>query len=235
MEPEEIKKLPKGYHIMPDGTVMKDSDHEEEKIEEKRSIKLPILPDKAYSFVFIGSTRSGKTTLMKHIVEKYFSNAINVMMTESGQADIYKDFKNVVICPTYMPNIIKDMYRINKGTDNKYRFNTIIDDAVGFRNDKQMTKLLTIYRNSNLSVCLTGQSKALLNATGRTNINFVFLGRLNSDEETKKIIDAYLTSYFSSDLKMVDKIKKYKEMTKNYHFIILDNIEGNIFISKLSL
>lgn len=208
---------------------------EETTIKEKGSIKLPINPDKAYSFVFIGSTRSGKTTLMKHIVEKYFSNAINVMMTESGQADIYKDFKNVVICPTYMPNLIKDMYRINKGTDNKYRFNTIIDDAVGFRNDKQMTKLLTIYRNSNLSVCLTGQSKALLNATGRTNINFVFLGRLNSDEEIEKIIKAYLTSYFSSDMKLCDKIKKYKEMTRHYHFIVLDNIEGNIFLTKLSI
>lgn len=208
---------------------------EETTIKEKGSIKLPTLPDKAYSFVFIGSTRSGKTTLMKHIVDKYFSNAINVLMTESGQADIYKDFKNVVICPTYMPNIIKDMYRINKGTDNKYRFNTIIDDAVGFKNDKMMVKLLTVFRNSNLSVCVTGQSKALLNATGRTNINFVFLGRMNCDEEIKKVIEAYLTSYFSSDMKMVDKIKKYKEMTKNYHWIVLDNIEGNIFISKLSI
>jgi GTPase SAR1 family protein len=213
---------------------MSSEDKPEEKIKEK-GIKLPINPDKAYSFVFIGSTRSGKTTLMKYIVEKYFNNAINIMMTESGQAEIYKDFKNVVICPTYMPDIIKDMYRINKGTDNKYRMNVIIDDAVGFRNDKQMTKLLTIYRNSNLSVCLTGQSKALLNATGRTNINFVFLGRLNSDEEIEKIIKAYLTSFFPSDLKIADKIKKYKELTKNYNFIVLDNIDGNIFITKLSL
>jgi GTPase SAR1 family protein len=213
---------------------MSSEDKPEEKIKEK-GIKLPINPDKAYSFVFIGSTRSGKTTLMKYIVEKYFNNAINIMMTESGQAEIYKDFKNVVVCPTYMPDIIKDMYRINKGTYNKYRMNVIIDDAVGFRNDKQMTKLLTIYRNSNLSVCLTGQSKALLNATGRTNINFVFLGRLNSDEEIEKIIKAYLTSFFPSDLKIADKIKKYKELTKNYHFIVLDNIDGNIFITKLSL
>jgi hypothetical protein len=58
---------------------------------------------------------------------------------------------------------------------------------------------------------------------------------MNCDEEIKKVIEAYLTSYFSSDMKMVDKIKKYKEMTKNYHWIVLDNIEGNIFISKLSI
>jgi len=45
--------------------------------------------------------------------------------------------------------------------------------------DKQLMKLLTIYRNSKLSTIICSQAVQIMNATGRTNINHIFLFKLN--------------------------------------------------------
>jgi hypothetical protein len=161
---------------------------------------------------------------------------INILMTESPNGDIYKEsgFKqDCILCPAYIPELVKDCYLINKGTNNRYDFNFIMDDLVGFRSDKQMKKLLTIYRNSNMGVCITGQTIAILDTTARFNVNYVFLGRTNADKEIENICKQFLASFFPSDMKMVDRIKTYKVLTSNYHFICLDNINGDVFLTKI--
>jgi GTPase SAR1 family protein len=205
---------------------------------EKKDLFLDLNPDKAYSFCLIGSTRSGKSTMLNHLMERYFQKKINILMTESPNGDVYKTGffkKDAIMCPCYFPQLIKDCYLINKGTDNKYPFMFIMDDLVGFRSDKQMKKLLTIYRNSNLSVGITGQSMSILDTSARSNCNYVFLGRVNNDAEAENICKAFLSSFFPSDYKMVDRIKSYREITKNYHFIVLDNINGISFITKIKI
>jgi hypothetical protein len=203
----------------------------------RKDLVLDIDDTKAYSFLFLGSTRSGKTTLITWIHKHYMERKINILQTESSQAEIYKEMtrKGVLMCPGYFPKLIKECYIINRECDNKYNFNFIIDDLVGFRNDKQMTKLLTVYRNSNLGVMIGGQARSLLSATGRTNINFVFLGRLNADEQIEQVVKAYLASFFPSSMKMVDKIKKYKEITADHNWIVLDNIHDDCFITKIKI
>jgi ABC-type phosphate/phosphonate transport system ATPase subunit len=119
----------------------------------RSDLNLILDPFKAYSFVLIGSTRSGKSTILNFIMEKYMKGKINILMTESPNGDVYQKGsfkKDCIMSPTYMPEIIKECYLINKGTNNRYPFNFIMDDLVGFRSDKQMKKLLTIYRNSNM-------------------------------------------------------------------------------------
>jgi hypothetical protein len=108
-----------------------------------------------------------------------------------------------------------------------------MDDLVGFRSDKQMKKLLTIYRNSNMGVCITGQTISILDTTARFNVNYVFLGRTNADKEIENICKQFLASFFPSTMRMVDRIKTYKMMTSDYHFICLDNINGDVFLTKI--
>jgi hypothetical protein len=118
---------------------------------ERRDLRLNLDPFKAYSMVLIASTRAGKSTMLNHIIDKYMKGKINILMTESPNAELYKEGslkKDAIMCPAYIPEIIKECYLINKGTGNKYPFNFIMDDLVGFRSDRQMKKLLTIYRNS---------------------------------------------------------------------------------------
>lgn len=204
---------------------------------DRRELMLDINPSKAYSVALIGQTRSGKSYLLNHLMERYFSRKINVLMTDSPNADIYKTgffaSKDVIRCPGYCSNLIKDCYKINKGTENKYEFMFVIDDIVDKKNDKQLFKVATIYRNSNISMALVGQRMAILPPTVRGNTNFIFLGKLGNDYEIENIIKAFLQTFFPKDYSMYDKIQAYKDITKNYNFICLDNINGEIFITKV--
>jgi GTPase SAR1 family protein len=203
---------------------------------ERRELMLDINPQKAYSLALIGQTRSGKSFLLNHLMERYFSHKINILMTDSPNADIYKSgffsSKDVIKAPGYYSQLIKDSYKINKACDNKYQFMFVIDDIVDKKNDKQLFKVSTIYRNSNISMALVGQRMAILPSTVRGNTNFIFLGRLGNDYEIENTIKAFLQTFFPKDFSMYEKIQAYKDITKNYNFICLDNINGEVFITK---
>lgn len=190
---------------------------------------------KSYSFMLLGSTRSGKTTALNWILKKYFMKEINVLMSDSLHAEIYKPLlKTMVPCPTYVPEIVKCCYKINKGTDCKYPFNIVLDDLVGYRHDKEMLRLLTIYRNSRIGCIITAQATSILNASGRTNVNFVLLFKLNSDEQIEIVCKKFLSSFFPPTMRMIDRIIEYKRLTTDHHFIFLNNITGETFISKIN-
>jgi hypothetical protein len=192
-------------------------------------------PDRAYSFMLLGSTRSGKTTALNWLLKKHFMKEINVLMSDSLHAEIYKPLlKTMVPCPTYVPEIVKCCYKINKGTDCKYPFNIVLDDLVGYRHDKEMLRLLTIYRNSRIGCIITAQATSILNASGRTNINYVCLFKLNSDEQIEIVCKKFLSSFFPSTMRMIDRIIEYKRLTADHHFIFLNNISGESYRSKIN-
>jgi GTPase SAR1 family protein len=203
----------------------------------KRDLFLDINPDKAYSIALIGQTRSGKSFLLNHLMERYFSKKINILMTDSPNAEIYKEGffkgKDIIKSPKYLPQIMRMCYKINKGTDNKYDFCFVLDDIVDKKQDKELIKCHTIYRNSKISCVITGQKMTILNPVCRANTNFVFLGRLGNDGEIEDNIKAFLQTFYPKSYTMYDKIQAYKEHTKNYHFYCIDNINGDIFITKV--
>ena len=194
------------------------------------------------SFLMIGSTRSGKSTALNWMMENYFfkkpEKFINILFSNSYQAPVYDNFKSnktVAGSNFYHPGAIKEAYQINRGTNNKYRFNFILDDIVDEKYNKELIKLLTIYRNSRLSTIICSQALTISNSIARGNINNVMLFKLNSDEAIEKVIKAFLLSYYPTKLKMVDKIKRYKEETSNYCFYYLDNIAGTITRSRIDI
>jgi hypothetical protein len=200
----------------------------------RRPFSVPKEADKSYSFMLLGSTRSGKTTCLNWILAKYFQKEINVLMSDSLHAEIYKPLmKSCVPCPTYVPEIIKCCYKINKGTDCKYPFNIILDDLVGYRYDKEMLKLLTIYRNSRIGTIITAQATSILNASGRTNINFVLLFKLNSDEQIEIVCKKFLSSFFPRGMRMIERIIEYRRLTENHNFIFLNNLTGEASVCKI--
>lgn len=198
--------------------------------------KLPRDKESGISICMIASTRAGKTTMLEHILDNYFDDHINVLFSNSLQAKAYDQIKKSCISSAlYHPQIVKDMYKINKELKNKYEFLTILDDVVDEKHDKELMKLLTIYRNSRMSCIIAAQSPNIMNSIGRGNINFVLLGRLNSDETIEKVIKKYLLSYFPSDLKLQDKMKLYRELTEDYHFLMIDNINDSICRTKIEV
>lgn len=201
------------------------------------------LDDKSgLSFLMIGSTRSGKSTALNYMLEHYFypkeNKYINILFSNSYQAGVYDDFKkqkNTAGSILYHPKAIKEAYQINKNTNNKYKFNIILDDIVTAKHDKELMKLLTIYRNSRMSCIMCIQALTIGNSISRGNINYIMLFKLNSDEAIEKVIKAYLLSYFPTKMKLIDKIKRYRELTENHCFFLINNLEGTIKRSKIMI
>jgi hypothetical protein len=134
----------------------------------------------------------------------------------------------------YCPELIDETAKMNKDTKNHYQVCHIIDDIVDKRNSKTLLKLLTIYRNSRISTMITGQELSIFNAIGRSNINFVILMKLNSALAIEKAVKTYLRPYFPPGTRLDEMIRMYQQLTQDHAFIVIDNINGDIFISKLT-
>jgi hypothetical protein len=188
------------------------------------------------SMMMLGSTRSGKTTLLNYIFKTYFkgNDYINTLMSNSLNSDAYDYIKKYCVCSDFFhPEVLLDMYKINHATKNHYKFNVICDDLPSERNQKELMRLLTIYRNSRMTACICIQAPTLLPPVARNNINYVFCGRLNSDFEIERTIKNFIGSYFPRGLKMEDKIRMYREMTNNHEFFLINNIDGTFHRIKL--
>lgn len=199
----------------------------------KLDVELPERKTGGVSFCLIGSTRSGKTTLLKHILKEYFSKHITVLMSNSIHAPIYKEIDDCIKSPIYSHRVIKEGYEINRKTNNHYPFLFVLDDVVDKKNDKELLKLLTIYRNSGLSTIISLQSPILMNTAGRGNINFVCLGKMNSDENIEKVVRMYLMSFLKG--KIDDKIREYKLLTEDHFWFMVDNLTGEVYRFKIKV
>ena len=187
------------------------------------------------SYALIGSTRSGKSTCMLWLWERYFKKHITLLTTQSSHASIYGPLKSkCVIIPEFAPDIISETMKINVATKNKYDFCHIFDDCVSGKNNKTLQKLLCIGRNAAQSVVYCGQEITLLNAVGRSNINFILCFKLNSDISVEKMVKNWLRHSFPSHMKIHEMIQHYHELTKDHHCIVVNTLTGEIFQSKIS-
>jgi hypothetical protein len=189
------------------------------------------------SFALIGSTRSGKSTLMLYLYEKLFKKHITFLMTYSKQADIYKPLKkNAIVANNYFKELIDVPMKINRETSNHYKFCLIFDDlSLAGRSDKEMTKLLTIGRNSNMSAIISGQRLEMLNPTGRTNVNYICCMKLNTDTAIKDVVETYLRSYFPPGLSIPEMVRAYKEATSDYSFFLVNTLMDEVSICKIKI
>ena len=189
------------------------------------------------SLLGIGSTRSGKTTALKYILEKYFSKHFGILFSESAHAPAYKDMKysNLPLSSVFIPDLINSAYRINKEIKNYYDFLFVLDDVPLMKNDKQLLKMLTIYRNSAISGIVCVQSPTLLNPTCRSNFNIVLLFHQNTTAQVEAVIKCYLRGVFPDSLSYENKIAIYRELTRDHHMIVINNYTGEIFRSKVNL
>jgi hypothetical protein len=197
------------------------------------SIDLPV--NGGCSFGLIGSTRSGKSTCMIYLYEKYFSRHITIMTTGSIQADIYGPLrKQCAISPEFYPELIKESMSLNQKTKNHYPILHILDDMLDGKNTKALSKLLTIGRNSALSTIICAQELTILNAIGRTNLNYILCFRLNSDTAVEKVVRNWLRHVLPGKT-IEDKCHAYKMLTQNHHFLVVDTLMDEVFHCKLDL
>ena len=199
------------------------------------ALELPDLETGGITIAMIGSTRSGKTTLLKHAVLKVFDKHIGVLMSPSLHAPVYEDIgKSMVKAPAYVPAVIDECYKINKATKNHYPFLMVLDDIVTAKFDKTLMKSFTIYRNSGITTLMSVQNPIILNSVTRGNINVVLLGYLNSDEACEKAIRMFC--YASIPGKNIEeKIHEYKRLTTDHYWLKIDHLTGEMTRFKLRI
>ena len=101
----------------------------------------------------------------------------------------------------------------------------VIDDSAsgeGFKNSKSLEKIFTIGRHFFISVVVICQRVKSLSTTCRINTNFLIVGILN--EQSKKLL---LEEYTLANIKKDKFLEIYRDATKNFGFLIINNSAGN--------
>ena len=203
--------------------------------EARFELTLPDVKTGGCSILMVGSTRCGKTTCLKHILHRYFPKHLGAIFSESAKSPAYKDMKYPLLplSSCFLPELIQDAYRINKELNNHYPFMFILDDCPLVKNDKQLLKMTTIYRNSGISAIVCVQSPTMLNPTTRSNFNFVLLFKQNTAAQIESVVKGFLRGYFPDGWTYEQRITWYKEATEDHHFLFIDNLAGTIYRCKL--
>jgi len=202
-----------------------------------KPIQITLPTNGGVSFVLCGASRSGKTTLLKYLYRTYFKKHITTMFSLNAQADIYKDLSaKTIISPEYLPELLEDAHMINSKTDNKYKFLFISDDFVGgsIKNDPQVTRLLTVYRNAGCSSIFSFQGRTLLSPVGRNNANYIAILKQNTPLEWMNVIKEFLDGYLPMGMSLPEKVQYCMKACEDHQFFFIDNIEGCCYLTKLS-
>ena len=200
-------------------------------------LTMPDVSTGGCSILMLGSGRSGKTTALKHIIDKYFKKHVGAIFSQSAKAQAYEHMKYPLLplsC-AFIPELMNDAYHINMETKNHYPFFFVLDDCPLAKNDKQLLKLLTIYRNSGISGAVCIQSPTLITPTCRSHFTFTMLFKQNSTEQIEQTIKTFLRGYFPEAWNYEKKIQWYRAMTDNHFFIFIDNWNGTIQRCKIDL
>lgn len=196
-----------------------------------------------YSMIILGSSRSGKTTKIKKIIEeiehKYdlifvFSNSLNDPIYNFID---YSEKSKYISLFDYDAEIIKDIFNLQRAVKNIYNILVLFDDCVS-NSSKQSDALMNIFirgRNSGISIIFSSQSPVLIGKIGRTNSNYVVICKNNSP----LIIETIIENFISHQIKIDENISKrnrdtfYKdyisENTQNYKAIVLDMLNNNVY------
>lgn len=202
-----------------------------------RKFDLSLPTNGGVSFGLIGTSRSGKTTLMKCLYRKFFKKHICLMTTMNPQASIYEDLDSkILISHEYHPEILREMHEINKLTDNKFQFLFISDDYVDqkIKNDPEITRSLTIYRNAGLSTIFSFQGRTLMSAVGRNNLNYIAVLKQQTPLEWECVIKEFLSMWLPAGMTMREMVDFCRVATEDHQFFFIDNIEGVCYLTKLS-
>jgi hypothetical protein len=189
------------------------------------------------SISLIGASRSGKTTLLKYLYKTHFQKYITTMFSMNRQADIYKDLSDkVIISDRFHSELLREAHEINSLCDNKFPFLFISDDYVDpkIKNDQEITRAMTIYRNANISTIFSFQGRTLMSAVGRNNSNFIVVLKQQTPLEWENVIKEFLSMYLPTGMTMREMVEFCKHATVDHQFFFIDNIEGKCYLSKLT-
>lgn len=197
----------------------------------------PIFPkEQNFSMAIIASRRSGKTTLLKYLVNNYLKNTFDevILITNSINNEIYDDFDAIKICE-FDNDIINGIISLQQ-EDKSKKILVILDDAVGnkIKYSSGILKLFCISRNLNISIIYSIQSATLLLPDHKENLDYLLIMKVKTFPKIKHIIDTFLMGNLESkDIKTSkDEFNFWHDLIKkqcvDYNSIVVDYMNDKI-------
>lgn len=192
----------------------------------------------------LAASKAGKSTILMHLYRKYWAGKdwISCLFSVSGQAPVYQGHPDLIrVCgfPDDGEKLIKLEKLINtKGRKkNKYKFLNMLDDIITAKQSKLLNSLLLVYRNSNMSTCLSLQYPYLMSKQTRANLNHVLLGRFHSEELNGEVVKMFLRAWLSSHgvVGLDAQVNWYKRVTAKNGFVLINNMTGEVSLHRLKL
>jgi hypothetical protein len=191
------------------------------------------------SILMVGSGRSGKTTMLKYLMDTYFNKHCGAIFSQSARAEAYRgmNYPLMPLSSVYIPELVNTAYRVNREMKkDMYPFMFVLDDVPLARNDKELMKTLTIYRNSGISLIHGVQTPTLVSPTCRSNYTYFMLFHNNSSEQAENVCKQFLRGYFpDKNWPMNRRVKWLQDVTQDHHFLFVDNWNNSIQRCKLDL
>lgn len=192
--------------------------------------------------LIVGSSKSGKSTTIMWLWEKYYNKKkfISTLFSPSAQIKLFKGRKNLLKTTEFGKKgqqYIEMQRYINQKCRNKYYFLNIFDDIIDVRFNRIINALILTYRNAKVSTIINLQYVNLLSKSARSNVNNVLFMHLNIDTDIEATIRDYLQSYFKQMglTTISDMISFYRKMTKNHGIIYIHPSTEKITFHKLKI
>lgn len=156
--------------------------------------------------LILGSSFTGKTYLLSQEINllRPFEYDLIVLFTESIHVPALDKIRNrpdILIKEGFDSAIPQFLKALNSRLGLRYRFLLILDDIISEKSNRKSTlgKMLTTYRNSNISTCVLAQYPTIISKESRSNFHQLVLTGMRSPESNKAFADRFDVMSWAKD------------------------------------
>ena len=200
------------------------------------------LAGNADHFYICASSCRGKSYILRKMYDELYKNdnkLIVILISPSMNIDLFKGIKgdNVIKINKWnrkTDELINKIVKIQIETKNQFKVLLMIDDCVDQYFNKTLNNLFLVNRNQQISTIMSCQYPCMLSKRARASVKNVICGGINSDESIKLMLDCFLKSELTKEMKKNNKLdpdKKINEQTMiNFYRDTCDKNDGHTFI-----
>lgn len=171
--------------------------------------------DTGKTTLILGSSFSGKTYLLGKELEliRPYEYDLIILFTDSVHVpslDGIRKRPDIVIKEGFDPEIPGFLKRLNSKLGLRYRFLLILDDIISEKSSRKsvLGKMITTYRNSNISTVVLLQYPTLIEKHCRSNFHQIVVTGMRSPESNKAMTDRFDVMSWAKD-----RMKKERSST----------------------
>ena len=148
--------------------------------------------------LILGSSFSGKTYLLTEEIDliKPYEYDLIILFTESihvPSLDKIKDRPDIIIKEGFHENIPEFLKQLNSKLGLRFKFLLILDDIIAEKSTRKsiLGKMITTYRNSNISTVVLAQYPTIIQKESRSNFHQLVVTGMRSPESNKALTDRF--------------------------------------------